>query len=145
MVSEELETCDFLWSLPTQRAFPSLNLAQSIGIALAALAEVERERGLADLGTGVMPSKRALMPLAGSPAKEDGPATHEELSLVMKRLETLMLRTGWTDDRRLADSVRVLRNLFVRGNITKKEVALLHGLARQSLRAAGREDPETPQ
>lgn len=132
MESTELETCDYLWSLPTQQAFPSLNLAQAIGISLAAVAEAERQRGLAGLGTGVMPTARSLMPLAGSPAAEDQPATNHDVTLLMRRLRGLMLRTGWTDDRRLADSVRVVRNLFVRGRITRKEVNLIHGLARQS-------------
>lgn len=148
LFAEELESCDFLWSLPTQPDFPSLNLAQAIGISLAAVAEVERQQGLARLGRGLMPSDRALGPLAGARAEADQPATNAEYELLGERLSHLMRVTGWSDDRRVRDSVGRLRNVLTRGSATHREVNLLLGCFKHfagAIRRAGggAEAPDT--
>ena len=133
MTSEDMESCDFLWSLPTNPAFPSLNLAQSIGVALAGVGEAERQRGLAELGHGVMPTARSLNPMAGIVNDAaDHPATNHDMELLAKHLAELMHRVGWREHRRVAESLTTLRNLFARGNITRREVALLHGICKQT-------------
>lgn len=133
MTSEDLEACDFLWSLPTNPAFPSLNLAQSIAVALAGVGEAERHHGLAELGIGIMPTARSLNPLTGvvrDPVEQ--PATHEDMQLLGRHLSELMHRIGWREQRRAAESLNTLRNLFARGGVTRREVALLHGLCKQT-------------
>lgn len=135
MLSDELESCDFLWSLPTQQGFPSLNLAQAIGIALASVAEVERQRGLAELGRGLMPSDRSLSPLANPENPVDEPAVNRDYELLAEHLGRLMNATGWGEDRRVRDSVARVRNVLARGNATRREVNLLHGLCKHSLHA----------
>lgn len=129
LLGEELELCDFLWSLPTNPDFPSLNLVQAIGIALAGLAEAERALPQGSLA----PSAKALNPLAGSPAPEDAPATNGELIHLGRSLLGLMTRTGWDEGRRTANTLAKLRNLFVRGRITRREVNLLHGLCKHTV------------
>lgn len=136
MESHEMEACDFLWSLPTHPKFPSLNLAQAVAVSLAGLAEAERQLGLGELGLGAMPSRRSLNVLAGSPAPGDCPATNDDLERLARHAERLMQRTGWEEGRRTQDCLSMLRNLLVRGGVTRKEVNLLHGICRQAILAA---------
>ncbi len=133
LVGEELEQCDFLWNLPTDPAFPSLNLAQAAAVALAGMAEAERRTGPGEAGIGNAPSIRALNPLAGSPDPGDRPATNEERALLLEHAHELLRRTGWSEDRRLRNTLGKLRNLLVRAPATQREVNLLHGLCRQTL------------
>lgn len=140
MTGDEMEKCSFLWSLPTQQDFPSLNLAQAIGITLAAVAEAERRLGLAELGRGLAPSDQALNPLGGSRKQEDQPAELVEIDRMLARLEVLMKHIGWPEGRRLRNSVSKVRNLYIRGQITTREVAMFHGIYGQALDAL--EHPE---
>jgi tRNA/rRNA methyltransferase len=135
MESEELEECDFLWSLPTNPDFPSLNLAQAIGITLSAVAEVERQLGMTELGMGIAPSSRSVSPLAGGGEPDDAPATHEELVRLKEHVRTLMLRTGWEEGRRLVGSLGKINHVLRRAGATRREVNLFHGLCSQSIAA----------
>ncbi len=132
---DELELCDFLWNLPTDPGFSSLNLVQAVGIALAGMAEAERQEGLSDLALGNAPSGRALNPLAGSPDPGDRPATNDARTRLLGHTRELLVRTGWTEDRRLRNTLGKLRNVLVRAGATQREVNLLHGLCRQTLLA----------
>lgn len=136
MTGEEMERCSYLWSLPTNADFPSLNLAQAIGITLAAVAQAERELGVSELGIGLAPSEKTLNPLASSPALEDRPAAIEDIDRLSAHLRELMENTGWADEVQIKNSLAKFRNLFNRGNITKREVSLFHGIYRQALLAA---------
>lgn len=135
MTGGELEQCDFLWTLPTSAQFSSLNLAQAIGITLAAVSEVERQFGGG--GAGKSPARRSLNPLA---AGDEHPATHEQMGLLLDHFEKLMTRVGWSGGKRMRGSLATLRNLLARASATQREVNLLHGLCNQSLRAI--EHPE---
>ena len=138
MTAEEMELCSFLWSLPTNPDFPSLNLAQAIAATLAGVAEAERRLGLAAPGLGLAASDKALTPLGGSEKAEDQPATQEEIQRLARHATKLMLRTGWPGDMRVRTSVSKLRNLLARGSVTKREVSLFHGICRQALLAIER-------
>jgi len=142
MEGDEMEQMDFLWSLPTSPEFPSLNLAQAIGITLSAMAEAERQLGRSDLGTGLAPSTRALNPLGGSPDPADVPATASEVARLQFHMQVLMDATGWRDDRRTRGSLLKIRNLLSRARATQREVNLLHGLCRETLRTLGKPLPK---
>ncbi len=133
MVAEELERCDYRWSLPTDPDFPSLNLAQAIGITLAAVAEVERQRGLSQLGRGIAVSMATLNPLAGGHDPGDRPATADEIQHLTAHYEKLMTRIGWKVGRRMKGSIQKIRNVLARASATQREVNLMHGLCKQSL------------
>ncbi|HMZ52454.1 MAG TPA: TrmH family RNA methyltransferase [Candidatus Sumerlaeota bacterium] len=133
MVAEELERCDFRWSLPSDPDFPSLNLAQAIGVALCAVAEEERRRGLSQLGRGIAISSATLSPVAGSSDPGDRPATADELQHLAKHCEKLMTRIGWNKGRRMKGSLQKIRNVLARASATEREVNLLHGLCKQAL------------
>lgn len=139
LTGQDMEVPDLLWSLPTNPAFPSLNLAQAIAVSLAAVAEVERERGLAELGLGIAPSASTLNPLADSPDPDDQPATNRELQELMGRFEALLRETGWPEGKGLSTSVGKIRNVLTRAVLTRREANLLHGVTRNALhRVLGR-------
>jgi tRNA/rRNA methyltransferase len=140
METEEMEACTHLWSLPTNPDFPSLNLAQAIGVTLSAVAEVERQLGLTDLGRGVAPSSRSVGPLAGGHEPGDQPATVHELDLLAENFRSLMQRTGWDEGRRLLSSLGKLRHVLARASATQREVNLFHGICRQALNALDHPD-----
>lgn len=140
MLGEEMELCDFLWSLPTNPEFSSLNLSQAVLLALSSVAEAERQLGMTELGRGLAPSSRTINPLAGSDDPMDQPAEQHEMAILIERLETLMVRTGWKGDRRVRNSIGRFRNLLTRGNATRRDVRMLLGVFRQALLAI--EKPE---
>lgn len=140
MESEELEMCDFRWSLPTNPDFPSLNLAQAAGVALSGVAEAERILGLSEVGLGIAPSERSLGPLTGSAIEDDTLPENEEVRLLEDHFRRLMLRTGWHDGRRLVGSLSKIRNVLLRANATRREINLFHGICHQALSAL--EHPE---
>jgi tRNA/rRNA methyltransferase len=145
MAGTDMECLQYLWSLPTNPAFPSLNLAQALAVALAAVAESERQLGLSDLGIGIAPSPATLNPLADSPDPGDRPANHQELHTLMVRFETLLRLTGWDGRRRLIGSLGKIRNLFTRATITQREANLFHGIVRNANdRIVGRHAPGKP-
>ncbi|MBI1289713.1 hypothetical protein GC173_00520 [bacterium] len=136
MESEELEVCDFRWSLPTNPDFPSLNLAQAAGVALSGVAEAERLLGLSEVGLGIAPSGKSLGPLTGmANGVDDQPPANEEVRLLEDHFRRLMLRTGWDDGRRLVGSLAKIRNVLLRANATRREVNLFHGICRQAIAA----------
>lgn len=143
--STELELCDYLWNLPTEAGFPSLNLAQAAGIALAAVAEAQRLLGWTPSGKGSSLSVRAYNPLAGSPDPGDRPATNAERALLLEHAEELLLRTGWEEGTRMRGTIGKLRNVLVRAGATQREVNLLHGVCRQSLLALEGKIPQSGQ
>lgn len=132
MEGDEMEQCNFLWSLPTSAKFPSLNLAQAIGITLASVAEAERQLGMNDLGLGLAPSESTLNPLAGSTDPQDQPATTEEFTRLFARIEDLMIKVGWPNETKLRLSMGRLQNILSRASATKREINTLHGLYSQT-------------
>jgi TrmH family RNA methyltransferase len=107
---QELRSCHLVLGVPTNPAFPVLNLAQAVGIVLAALAEP---------GSG--------LPLPPDPM--DQPATHEEFSAAIAHLEETLLASGYLDPHNPARVTDQFRRWLGRGVPTNREVALLHALA----------------
>lgn len=139
MEGDELDLCDFLWSLPTNPDFPSLNLAQAIGVALSAVAEAERQLGIAGpVGIGIAPTEKSLNPLASLDREDHAPATTQDMILLGERIDTLMRETGWEDDTRVRSTVALVRNALVRGNATQRDVKALHGIFKHALGAVRR-------
>jgi TrmH family RNA methyltransferase len=107
---EELRACHLTLGVPTNPAFPVLNLAQAVGIVLALLAE-----------DGTSP--------ASPPDPMDQPATHEELSAAIAHLEETLLASGYLDPHNPARVTDQFRRWFGRTVPTRRELALLHALA----------------
>jgi TrmH family RNA methyltransferase len=106
---EELRGCHLVLTVPTSPAFPVLNLAQAVGIVLAALAD-----------GGGSPSPSDPM---------DQPASFEELGAAITHLEKVLLASGYLDPKNPTRVTDQFRRWFGRTVPTRREVALLHALA----------------
>jgi TrmH family RNA methyltransferase len=121
---EELRACHLILGVPTNPTFPVLNLAQAVGIVLAALAE-----------------DGARLP--SPPDPEDQPATHEEFSAAITHLQETLLASGYLDPHNPARVTDQFRRWLGRGVPTRREVALLHALAAHLTYLLNRSKPKS--
>lgn len=106
-----VDRADVAVRIPTEAGFPVLNLAQAVGILLAALA------------TGTPPAATATPDLA----------TQAEVAQLMDHLEETLLAIGFLDPTSPQRILRKLRRLFGRAGVTANELAILRGICRQVL------------
>jgi TrmH family RNA methyltransferase len=106
----ELNVAHMILGVPTNPAFPVLNLAQAVGIVLAAVREED----------GSLPAPANPM---------DQPAPHEELAAAIAHLEEVLLASGYLDPHNPARVTDQFRRWFGRTVPTRREIALLHALA----------------
>jgi TrmH family RNA methyltransferase len=121
---EELRACHLIVGVPTNPAFPVLNLAQAVGIVLATFS-VD--------GSG----------LPSPPDPMDQPATHEEFSAAITHLEETLLASGYLDPHNPARVTDQFRRWLGRGVPTRREVALLHALAAHLTYLLNRSKPKS--
>jgi tRNA (cytidine32/uridine32-2'-O)-methyltransferase len=107
---EELRTCHLTLAVPTAPAFPVLNLAQAVGIVVAALADC---------------------PAVPAPPADamDHPAAQAELAAAITHLEATLLASGYLDRQNPSRVTDQFRRWLGRTVPTRREVALLHALA----------------
>lgn len=129
--NEEANMCAWRWRLPTSAAFPSLNLAQAVGIALAAVAEARRQLGQSAPAVDDGVTERALRSGA-HPKSKDYPASQEEVTRALEHLRAEMIASGYEDSVRTDAAISVVRSLFARAALTHREAQLVRGLLRQS-------------
>jgi TrmH family RNA methyltransferase len=106
----ELNVAHMILGVPTNPAFPVLNLAQAVGIVLAFLREED-----------------GSLPVPPDPM--DQPAPHEELRAAIAHLEEVLLASGYLDPHNPARVTDQFRRWFGRTVPTRREIALLHALA----------------
>lgn len=127
LTTEECTRCLFRWRLPSDPEFPSLNLAQSVAVSIAMMAEARRR-----LGWVSNPLPRALpsntIRAAASDRPEDSPATQGELDRLTAHAEGTLPHLGFEEGTRLRKSLMMLLALAARGRITHREVQLLRGI-----------------
>jgi len=107
---QELACCSHLATIPTDPAFPVMNLAQAVAVALAAT----RSPGL------TIPQPRL---------EEDLPASREEVEKALAHLQEVLLASKFLDPnnpRRVFDQIR---RVVGRGLPSRREVKILHALA----------------
>jgi tRNA (cytidine32/uridine32-2'-O)-methyltransferase len=107
---DELRLCHFSLAVPTNPAFPVLNLAQAVGVVLALL-----DASGFDLRAPVRPM--------------DGPAPHEEFRAALDHLEDVLLASGYLDPQNPSRVTDQFRRWLGRTVPTSRELALLHALA----------------
>lgn len=107
LTREELMLCQRTASIPTNESFPTMNLAQSVGVFAYELSSVERR----DAG------------------RELAPAAHVER--LHERLESLLLEAGFlhaNNPDRIYDDIRAILG---RAQLDAREVTILLGIIRQ--------------
>jgi tRNA/rRNA methyltransferase len=106
---DDLDRCDMVIHIPTEPAFPVLNLAQAVAVLVA-----EIRLGAIDNG-----------PTAPEPAPQD------EVDALMSHLRDSLLTIGFLDPQSPQRILRKLRRLFGRAGITDNEIKVLRGICRQ--------------
>jgi tRNA/rRNA methyltransferase len=107
LTRDELVLCQRAASIPTNEAFPTMNLAQSVGVFCYALSSIERAE-----------ATRALAPAA-------------LVERFHERFEALLLEAGFLHANNPARIYDDLRALFGRAEIDEREVTILLGIVRQ--------------
>ena len=108
--NEDLDLCHTLLTIPTNPAFPSLNL----GMAVQVLAYEIRMANHLDIGPGF--------------ESEAPPATGEEMENFYAHLEAVTREIGFLDPDNPRHLMRRLRRLFIRARPDKNEVNILRGI-----------------
>jgi len=152
LANDELTRCQAQIIVPTVD-FASLNLAQAVLVVAyeyaqaAGGAPAQAAGGAPAQAAGGAPPQAAGGAHAVGAFGEDAtsvanagphhaPATRDQLERFYAQLQALMLKIGYTDDRRAPGIVRVYRGLIDRAEPTAHEVAALRGLLSQASWAA---------
>ena len=114
----DLDLCDMVLSIPTRNEFPVLNLTQAMAITLSYL----------------------YLQLDPQPPTAPEPAPHDDVEKLMGHLRRALLEIGFLDPVNPDRIIRKLRRLLGRAGPSSNEVSILHGICRQMLWAARRED-----
>lgn len=115
LTTEELRECDARLRIPTSPAFPSLNLAQAVAVALALVSspalpfEAPRRR-------------------RGTTSPEAKAATSKELSRLKEAFRASLSAAGYAGPGRNAGVVAELESSLLRAGLTKREVTLWLGV-----------------
>ena len=131
LTNEEANRCGARWKLPTEPAFPSLNLAQAAGIALFAVAEARRLLGWPATAVDEGVTARSLR-AGASPRSKDAAATQGEVSRLVDHMRAEMVEWGYEDTVRTDASMVLLRALMARAGLTHREAQLIRGILRQA-------------
>ncbi len=127
--NEELSLCHRQIQIPTDPIYPSLNLAQAVGICCY------------ELRTLLCQNPPPLVASSGI----SKPAPFELLEGFFGHLEALLLQIGYLHPHTARRKMLKLRALFHRTGLTVSEVALLRGILRQlqwSQKSSQREPPK---
>jgi tRNA/rRNA methyltransferase len=122
--------------IPTNPVYPSLNLAQAVGICcyeLFQLAEGARTGGQGGEGTeGQHFPQTSLFHASPVPRVPcSTPAPLEELEAFYQHLETVLLQIGYLYPHTAESRMKKFRRLFSRGLPSSPEVAMLQGILSQ--------------
>jgi len=109
MNRDDLDRCDLAVRIPTNPAFPVLNLTQSIAILLSHFA------------------------IESSPSEtnQPEPAPHHTVEALMAHLHTTLAEIGYLDPDNPDRILRKIRRVFGRAGITENEAAIFRGICRQ--------------
>ncbi len=109
MNRDDLDRCDLAVRIPTDPAFPVLNLTQSIAILLSHFA-IARDP---------------------SDTNQPVPAPHHTVEALMAHLHTTLADIGYLDPDNPDRILRKIRRVFGRAGITENEATIFRGICRQ--------------
>lgn len=135
MSNADLGLCQRLVRIPTGDAYPSLNLAQAVAVLGYELRLAAEAAGAAARTSG--PRKRAGR-AASARAGDDAAASSGEREALLQHLTQALDAVGFLSRQNPEHIVADLRGLFARAGLTRRDVRIWRGIARQMLWAAGR-------
>ncbi len=112
--NEEISLCDAIIEIPTSKAFPSINLAQSVIIACY---EIHKYFG-------------DEVDYEGRTVQEIFLPRHEMTS-ILAQIDSMLLRLGYENTQKRALRAKIMdqfEKLFGRAGLTKRDIAMLEGL-----------------
>ena len=115
--NDELNYAQRFLCIPTNPAYPSLNLAQAVAICCYELSQLTLSN------TPQPPSPPAPQP--------PDPAPIDSLEAYYQHLETLLLKVGYLHPHTASSRMQKLRRFYNRALPSAEEVALLRGMLRQ--------------
>jgi TrmH family RNA methyltransferase len=122
LTNAEVTRCHYLIHIPSEPAYPALNLAQAAGICLYEL-------------------RRAWLRRAGDPAPAEPPAPVAMQERMFESLRTALEEVHFLYGEKAGPLMHALRHLLGRAGPTAMEVDVLFGLARQLRWVASRSRP----
>jgi tRNA/rRNA methyltransferase len=125
----ELQHCQQVMTIPTAAVYPSLNLAQAVGVCCYHLRLLYETRSETNESSADANSSGAI----ASQIEQDlvHSATITEIEDFYEQLETMLLDIGFLYPHTAFSRMGKLRQLFNRANLTTAEVTLLRGILRQ--------------
>jgi len=120
----DIARCQYLIHIPTEPAYPALNLAQAVAICVYELHQAWRQ---------------ATVP----PEPREPPAPWEAQERMFVHLQTALEEVHFLYGPKAEPLMFAVRHLLGRAQLTEMEVKLLHGLARQLQWVAGRRGEPT--
>lgn len=124
LTTAEVSRCHGLVHIPVDAAFPALNLAQAVAICCY---ELHCHKSPPVATGGLWSSAPIIAPYA-------------ELDRMFAHLQEALAAIGFLFGSRAESLMHALRHLIGRANPTPQDVKILHGLARQLLFAAGKQE-----
>ena len=120
--NDELKYAQRLIGIPSNPAYPSLNLAQAVAVCAYELYQMAE-----------------ISSLASSPEEVDNlgksnlaiPATLDDLEGYYQQLEALLLKIGYLYPHTAESRMEKLRRLYYRADLSKVEIAMLRGVLSQ--------------
>ncbi len=128
LTTEELRACDARLRIETRPEFPTLNLAQSVGIALALLYPFEE----------IARRSRVL------PSPDERPAPTRDVRRLLSSLEETLSSAGYPGRGRSKEVIAEIESFVRRGKPTVREVTLLLGALAAVRRGLGISASKTP-
>jgi tRNA (cytidine32/uridine32-2'-O)-methyltransferase len=110
LTNEELDRCQYLVTIPTSAAYPSINLAGAVQILAY---EIFAAHATADEKT---------------PAHDQPLATAEEMQRLYGHLEQVLIETGFLDPANPRLLMRRLMRLFGRAELDRNELNIVRGI-----------------
>jgi tRNA/rRNA methyltransferase len=120
----EIQHCQQVMRIPVNPDYPSLNLAQSVGICCYQL-QLLRENP---------PCHENLTSQIAQDLVRSSPidlATREDIEACYQQLEAVLLKIGYVYPHTAVHRLRKFRHIFDRANLSPSEVAMLRGILRQ--------------
>ncbi len=112
LTNEEVARCHYLIHVPTDPAYPALNLAQAVAVCTYAL-------------------RSAFLRQTAALASAEPPAPYAEQERMFEHLRAALTDLHFLYGDKADPLMHALRHLIARAGPTAMEVKLLHGLARQ--------------
>jgi tRNA/rRNA methyltransferase len=109
LLTEELDSCQLLMTIPTESALGSMNLAQAVSVALYELYKTAGE-------------------LQGKSWGRKRLASNQQQEAMFQHMRQTLLEIDYLDPQNPDHILRTFRRLFGRAGLTEREVKILQGL-----------------